>query len=50
MVLLDKCCFLTALDSTGFPRTINQAEKLQQNESVNVVISLDVPAEEIVQR
>ncbi len=41
---------LSSLESTGFPRTLKQAETLQQSESVNVVISLDVPEDEIVQR
>ncbi|XP_046450676.1 GTP:AMP phosphotransferase AK3, mitochondrial-like [Daphnia pulex] len=34
----------------GFPRTLKQAETLNQKEHVDVVISLDVPEEEIVQR
>lgn len=34
----------------GFPRTLQQAKTLHLEENVNVVISLDVPAEEIIQR
>lgn len=34
----------------GFPRTLQQAKTLHIEENVNVVISLDVPAEEIIQR
>jgi len=39
----------------GFPRTINQAEELEKlldshNKKINVVINLDVPQEELVQR
>ena len=34
----------------GFPRTLHQAKTLQIEENVNVVISLDVPEDEIVQR
>lgn len=34
----------------GFPRTLKQAEILHQQEHADVVISLDVPEKEIVQR
>merc|ERR1712137_367985 len=36
--------------SGGFPRTLNQAKYLTAEQDVTVVISLDVPDEEIVQR
>lgn len=34
----------------GFPRTLNQAECLSKDENITVVISLNVPDDEIVQR
>jgi len=34
----------------GFPRTKYQAEYLSKHESINVVLALEVPTEEIVQR
>jgi adenylate kinase family enzyme len=36
--------------TTGFPRTVSQAEELTKSQTIDVVINLDVPFETIIER